>query len=552
MALTKEQFLELRKKGLSVEQITRFEAGETPETSTIPPEPNSRPKLGTWDGFFDPFKQTGLGIAKGAGKLALGVGTIGRTIQEGVGRVAGVDLAETSIFDTGSEARSRADEALKADTTGQKIASTITEIGATIAPSSAAVKATSGLGFAKAMLGRAGTGATVGTIQGGGDIDRDTAIGAVAETAFPVVGKTLSFGSKVIKNAAAGISGKGTNVIDEILQNPQAAREGLRGVASRADDAATIRKSVSNIAKAASDEFAESLEALPKRLGRSPKVLQAGGATTIKVDGNTYKLSLKGLKSQMTQSMRQFDVKVDPRKKTFDFTEAPLDRAEEGRLREVFDVVQSWKDTSPAGLHRLSRKISNYRRSGEQSAELNAIVDRLSTSVHKYIGKRIPAAQSMLDDYSKAQDTIEVFNKEFATKGRLVGGTADRIGTEKKVGNLFSGEKTTGTKYLETYVPGGQNIPAREAGRLMAEDITRSGASIGDFLRTAVNTVISPKTVGEFTALTGIAVEKAAPMLNRLKDMEPVARAATIEFLTDLLGEGEGQNQSQTTTQTAG
>lgn len=247
MALSKEQFQNLRDKGLTIDQIVRFEAGEVPQTQRN----NSGVELWDTSGFEAGF----TGIGKGLGKLALGVGTLGRGIQRAIIPKAFEErlMGSNSIFDVGSENRQKADEFLAAKNTGEKISSTITEIGAMAVPSGSVYKATKGLGFAARLLGRTGGGAVTGTIQGGGDIDKDTAIGAVVEGAFPVLGKasdlTSSFVKKVVKNAAAGISGKGTDVIETVLKNPQAAREGLREAVSRADDAATIRTSVSNLAK---------------------------------------------------------------------------------------------------------------------------------------------------------------------------------------------------------------------------------------------------------------------------------------------------------------
>lgn len=391
---------------------------------------------------------------------------------------------------------------------------------------------------------RGATGAGIQALREG-EVNTSVGVaGGVAAFAPPVISESVKGASRlvsnVIKNAAAGISGKGSKVIETIYNNPTAAREGLNEVVSLADDAVKIRQSVSGLARAASDEFAADLANLPKRLGRTPQVLNAGQKTTIKTGGKTYTLSLQGVKSNLTKELRKFDVEVDPKGKTFNFLEAPLDNAESKRLQEVFSIIDTWKDTSPVGFHKLARKIASFRRPGEQSPELNAIIDSVSRNTRGYIGKRIPAAKEMLTKYSDAQDIIDALDQEFATKGRFIGGTADQIKTERKLATAFSGEKDTAHKILDENVD--SNIIARQAGRELGQGITRSGASIGDLLRTAVNTVISPKLIGEVTIKTGLAGPQAQRLLQAIQSADPALRGVLVQMFSDVF-ENSGPTQ---------
>ncbi len=363
------------------------------------------------------------------------------------------------------------------------------------------------------------------------------AIGAGIPIAGVVIRGTSALSGKVLKNIAAGISGKGTKVVDAILENPQAALQGLRGEVTIAGNASNVRKAVSAIATKASKEFGDDLANLPKRLGRTPSILTAGQKTTIKAGGKTYILSIQGVKSKLTTELRKFDVMVNPKKKVFDFLESPLDRAEETRLREVFSTINKWKDTSPAGLYRLSRKISTFRKPGQQSPELDSIIDSVTKNTREYIGTRVPAAKTMLSKFSKAQDVIDVFDQEFATKGKFIGGTAARIKTERKLGTLFTGEKTTAIDILKEKIPGGKDVFGAEAGRLLGEGMSRSTSSIGDMLRTVVQTVITPRIIGEVVARTGMAESKVRFMLAALQKLDEPTRAATLNILSEIFRE---------------
>lgn len=475
------------------------------------------------------------------GGAAFGFSGVGRGIQgllsKGVEKITGVKGFGAPTDKAGFEAATKTD----LDTRAGKVGQFAGEVAQYATPG--------GLSFKPAQMAfQAGVGGTTEALSTQ-SLDKGTAITAGTAALLPPTAnlaiKTLGTVFKNVAKGTAGVvGGKGTKVIEEIYKNPTAAREGLRGLVSISDDATKVRAGVSNIAKKASDEFADDLANLPKRLGRTPKVLTDKTKTTIKVDGKTYQLSKVGVKSQLTQALRKFDVVVDPKKKAFDFSEAPLDTGESKRLQEVFQTIDSWTDTTPVGFHKLARKVGNFRKPGEQSKELNAIIDSVSRNINGYIGKRIPAAKEMLNKYSTAQDIIEAFDQELATSGRFLGGTAERIKTEKKVANLLTGEKTSANQMLAEQLPQGQDIIARQAGRIMSEQVPRNASAIGDMLRGAVNAVVTPKMVGEIAAFLGLTIPKAERLLQRMSALDPATRAFMTETIADLL-ETEAPQENQ-------
>jgi hypothetical protein len=488
----------------------------------------------------------GRSVGNFLGGATFGFSAPGRTIQNALS--SGVDrLFGTKNFGRASQAGFEQVTKTDVDTTPGKAGQFVGEAATFLVPGSAAAQATAKSPFLVKTAVQGAASFAQGVLNEG-EVNSDAVAAGAAAAAGPALGAgvrlTGRIASNVTKNIAAVLSGKGTKVIDAIIENPQAARQGMRETIGIAQSAQQVRNGVKKLADTAAKEFETALDELPKRLGRAPSVLTAGKKTTIKVGGKTYTLSTQGIKSNLTKMLRRFNVEVDPRKETFDFLEAPLDNAESARLREVFNVVQEWRDTSPAGLHRLSRKISNFRRPGEQSKELNAIIDAVSKGTHDYIAKRIPAAREMLTKYSQAQDVIEAFDQEFATSGRFMGGIAERIKTERKLGTLFSGEKTSAVGLLENKLPGGKDVVGREAGRLLSEDIGRSAASIGDMLRSVVNTVISPRLVGEVAAATGLAKPVVEQILQRAQTLAPAARAAYIQTISEAISSGSQQQST--------
>jgi len=88
MALTREQFQELRNKGLSVDQIVKFESGEKPTQTTQPAQPSEDIALGLL-----------IGAAKGAGStLESGLRSAGQ-IAGGIGGAISVPIQERQQAD---------------------------------------------------------------------------------------------------------------------------------------------------------------------------------------------------------------------------------------------------------------------------------------------------------------------------------------------------------------------------------------------------------------------------------------------------------------------
>lgn len=369
---------------------------------------------------------------------------------------------------------------------------------------------------------------------------KDVLTGAAVGGAIPVAGGALTLAKRflgtVAKGAASSISGIGSDAIQAVVENPQAAKVGLRGDATKVltDLANQVRGKVSGLAKEAEDAYGQALEELPKRLGRTPEVLQSGQKTTIRVGGNTYTLSMQGVKSNLTSQLRRFGVVINPKKAEFDFLEAPFIGSEETTLRKVFEVVNSWRDTSPKGLNDLAIKVGQYRKSGTQSPELNAVIDAVKKGVREYAGKRVPAVAELNLRYNRVKDFISAIDQELATNGAFKGGTAENIQTAKRIATIFNKNKEL-ARELVGRLESGEDILATEAGRELSAGVSRSAASIGDSARTVIQSVIPPKAIGEIAIQTGIAQEQLAPILQNLKQLNPAARTLLLRLLSHAL-----------------
>ncbi len=369
-----------------------------------------------------------------------------------------------------------------------------------------------------------GTGAGIGAARSaeeGESLGKGALIGAATAGVFPAVGGVLKFtgkiGGRLGRGLASAISGKKLQVIDEIIANPREALIGLRSIPDDllSENATLIRKTVARKAKEAGDEFAKALSELPEV--SSKKIL-----------------GTLGVKQKLTKKLREFGVNVDSKKMELDFLESPFDEAESNRLTEVFSVVRNWKDTSPKGIYMLSRKIRNFRKPGEQSPELNSVIDGLSRGVNEYLGERVPASKQMLARFSQAQDIIDAFDQELATKGKFIGGTSERIGTGRKLSQIFAGEKGEAQKLLRNELPG---VIPQEAGRQMVAAEAGMGAGSpglvrNEFIRAITSAIISPKEVGEILVRVGQTKEVADKIANTISQLSPAARTALVRLLS--------------------
>lgn len=501
-------------------EALRSKYGVTPPTTTTQPaspEPTLEPTK-------QPFRERAsnlLGTLFGGQKLGEAIG----------GSIAGL----------GALARGDREEAR---TIAQNQPSPL-EVGGDVLATLAGVAGFKGAGTAGRLVPRIAKQAGLGAAIGAGraaeqkqDIASGAGVGGAIGGAFPLAGGIAKGASKftggITKGIAGLTSGKGTEVIDTVMRNPQAARQGLRNAPINTIErgASQVRQGVAQRTKDARTAYAEALEELPKRLGRTPKVKRAGQKTTIKADGKTYTLSTQGVKSKLTRELRKFGVEVDPKKQEFDFLESPFVDSDEKILKKAFQTVRNWRNTTPAGLNQLAIKLGKFRKAN--TPELNSVIDSMKRNVREYIGDRVPAVKELNQQFANEMDIVEAFGANFGTKGSLVGGRKEAIKTGDRLTKIFSGEKTQQRKLLEEGLAEGRDIIAREAGRQLNEGVSRSASSIGDSLRGAIQAVISPKMIGEIAASTGVGLLKARRFANIWNQLSPALRT---EMLRGILEE---------------
>jgi hypothetical protein len=481
---------------------------------------------GTMQGFSQGVAKSGLSTLQNLGNMVLSP----------VKSALGLQGVKTGL----------SEETLKPQTRAEETGKLVGDIAQYFVPSTRIAKATQGLSFLPKVLSRTAGDVGVAGIQSGGDTGEMKTVGAISagiQSISPIVRMLSSIGKRTL----ATVSGKGTEVIEQALKTPEATRQGLRlpALQSLKDDVSNVITQVKDLARASTQNYGKALEELPKRLGRSPEVITAGQKTTIKVGGQTYTLSMQGIKSSLTRTLRDFGVEVNPKKKTLDFLQTTLDSGEEKRLREVFTVINKWKDTTPQGLNTLATKIGNFKKPTEQSKQLNAMIGKIKNNVRDYIGDRVPAVKELNKRFMQEQRFLDELDTYLRTSNGF--NTADTVkNVANRIQKLFVKDKEMAREVLEN-LAGGAEIAGRQAGRELQSAIPRSTATIGDKISGIIQSILPPKVIGEIITTTGIAKnqlqsilqtglsklpeEQAVSLLNMLKNSDTLTRITIINLM---------------------
>jgi hypothetical protein len=402
------------------------------------------------------------------------------------------------------------------------------------------------------VAGGAGMGAVQGALNAeatGGNVKDEATTGAIIGASIPVAFKTAGIVSgwlgSILKGTAGVATGTGTDVINQILTTPKSALKGMKSdtLKGLVDDTKNIRNQIAGLKTASTENYSKALESLPggyqeAKLATGLKVNPAdfgklGGEVTptgtfiADVNGTKVALTMKGVKDKLTSLLKTKGAKIVNGQP--DFFETSLKNAEQSVLSQVWSDVKNWTDTSPKGLDKLATKINAYIKKGETSPQLNGILSELSQNTRKYIGERIPGAKPMVDQFIQEHKFIDELQ---AYLGK-VNNPNDAVGiksTMAKIQTLFTKNKDMARGVLDG-LTGGSDILGKQAGREVATQIPRSIATIGDLTRGVLNTVIPPKFVGELVAYTGMALEKAQPIVNALQKLQPAERVILIESM---------------------
>lgn len=480
----------------------------------------------------------GIGVVKGAVNPLVNTG---RALQKGVQETAGRALEAVLPMDK-EEIFPVAPAPAEPEGTPEKVGAAVSSFVQLLVPELFLQKA-----LTATKIPTIGKGAIqvakdtgIAAAQSGGDLT-ETAVTAAASAATRPLAPAVNLLGNMLKRTAGLASGRGTDVIEQILKTPEAARKGLRG-----DPLQTLKKSalevinhtknVGDNARAAFKQGVEEIQAMYKLIPDNPERLRVReGAFFQGPDGHHFKLSMKDMRGFLNKGLNEFRVVVSPNGE-MSFNNSSLLPGEEAVMKKVVEKMKNWTDVSPVGINTLADVIRGYAREEVPSMKrANAIIWATARGIDDYLGEQIPKFKKLNAAFAESMRYVEELHGHLGALGRADSpAEVKRVAT--KIQNLFNANKGMSRQVLES-LPGGREILGTEAGRQMSSDIPRSTASIGDKITGLMNAVLPPKAIGEIAAAMSISRKEAQGIFKKLNALAPAARAAFLETIRQMSSE---------------
>jgi hypothetical protein len=188
----------------------REELARRKATAPAPVAPQG-PQIGTMAGFVEPFKNSAIGIGKSIGSTLLGAGTLGRSVQKGLGLNLGNQ--QNSIFDKGSEANKKAISAVTPVNSAQGTAKLVTDVGQYLMPAGGVNKATAALPWLTRAVVRTAPDLAISAAQSQGDKSITATTGASSLVSNLLTGGKATIAKNIIGGGLSGyVSDIGTGL----------------------------------------------------------------------------------------------------------------------------------------------------------------------------------------------------------------------------------------------------------------------------------------------------------------------------------------------------
>lgn len=486
-----------------------------------------------------PLYEFGKGVLKGATETVQNVGKMG---------IEALTLGKADTSKMGIP-----EETLEAKNKSQKAGKFTERVAEFAIPATKITRATEGLSFLARLATRTASDIAILGAQEGEIKPKEQGVVSVLSQAVP---PTLKFGAKFLTNlfkrGAGVLTSKGVDVVEQVLKDSEMASVGIKGdpVQILRSSAKAVVDYTKNLQKQAKDVYAESLAKIEQDYPQIVSGFRASekdgmtlihperGTSIIKdPNGNKFNLSLGTLKRQVTGALKDFNVEGST-KGGFDFSNSSLSTQEEALMNKVVEKINGWTDLTPSGVNRLGKIVEAYARPESASAKrANAIIYRISNSIDNYLSERVPGIAEMSNEFKQSMQFIQQLENHVGQiSGKSV--TPELIDqVSRKISNLFTANKEIARDVLRM-IPGGEDILSVEAGREMAQGVSRTSSAM-DKIGALVQTIVPPKRVAQATIMFGKLGDKAEPVIEIMKKLEPTSRGVLIEVLSGLLGQNE-------------
>jgi hypothetical protein len=515
MALTKEQFQALRDKGLSVEQIVKFESGESPKKQET---------------VSQKLSQVLIGAGKGVISTAKGLSSLGEKAIQAPLKAVGMKFPKESSaqqLQSIVEKKSNLPQGslTTATTPLQKAGKFVEQVAEFAIPATKLEKAISGAKLGTKLLSRAATSGAIATAQEG-KIGKESVIAAGTELLLPGVGKVAKTVVKPVTGVigrlftglGAGLSGASTETIQTIASNPKTAREISKKILNQGQEyvlennARTIIDGVSGIKKQAGEMYAKGLESL-KQTDIKPDIIKNKVKSVLNENGINVTNGVVDLsKSDIT------------------------DNAISKKVTEALNLITNDSLTNGKTLRNSLKEIESlkFKTVGADPNRLsfNAFINQLSSGIKNGINESTDKLNEINKAYSTdmslAQGVEKIFGKvKFKN-------TSELNNVAKKLESLFSQkglDPKTVDKFLTRIGVSPESFKTSEAVRTITTKTTGAntkGLSVGELIQQVTSAVVTPNAVKNIAIATGLA---ESVIKSIVKNTSPTVRATIIKGL---------------------
>lgn len=517
------------KKVMSFSDISNRSQNEASTMGMETAQKDSESRLQTAGQSISDF---GAGGIKGAGSTIKGLGSLGQKFLDTTfNRIPGMDIG-SDLYRSGTQESEAADRILEPTNQAQKAGKFAEGVAEFAIPGAKVSKAVKGTGLANILRRSAAQGGTSAGVTAAqeGEVGAASGVNAAIDAAFPVAGGLARQGGRVLKGLAGLVSGKGTDVIDEIIQNPQTARSGLNA----ADENEFLRESA--------DRIVRGMKKFDEKVGKKyQSLINDASDSTVDASGAFNEVD------ELLQS-RNINITDDG----IDLSRTPFaEPADETRINRMVDLLNKQRnrtDITPKELNQMARQVEDLKTRGG-----NADTDPLINSVKNVLRRNA----EQLDETNKIAEANDFFNDRSDFLNVLEGNlgvdlrgpvelrsgdiTREQLQkTAQSFGRLFSGDRTVNRgfiKELENEI--GEPIVGPAAGYLLNDEISRAGASIGGGPSQFLQALVSPQIVGNTAANIGQIAQnpQVRAVGDILQSLQPAERGVVLNAARQVFGD---------------
>jgi len=379
------------------------------------------------------LRQVGTGAAKEAASTAIGVGSIGRSVQnvlsKGADKVLGTTgfgLGGESVFDKGGK-RDAANQMLTPNGGFEKAGAFVTEAATFAVPGLRAAKATKGSSFATKVATLGGTDAAVTSVQSG-ELNRQTLDAAIIGAAFPLVGKGAQLAKGVLPSGS-DVGGRIINsLIKPLLKDFSYGKNPGQAVAEAGITANSL------------DELGQKITAARQKVG--DEMSQAVSSSATRFDATD---ALKSLDAAIVDAQKSPRTNAAILKRLDDLKSDLLGVGEDGI------PTRKLQDLSADELWQFNRDIGDLTRWTGNASD-DEIVNKALRSAYGDTRAKLEAGVDGIGDLSEKYANLK--SAEIATTYR------DKITERQNLVSLSGTQLGTGAALATAITTGGAAIPA--------------------------------------------------------------------------------------------